>query len=730
MSHGRSSRARPERRPAPAAARRRGRGLGWAALGYGLAAAYLSWPLPLHLAGRVRAGGPWGEADSDLIAWILAWGAHALATDPIHLFQANIFHPAPDALAFSEHLLGLAPVSAPLFLLTGSARLAANATTLAVVWLTALLCFVAVRAWTGRADAAFLAGAVLAFAPLTAFAWNRVHVSAIHLLAPILYLSWRAAERPSASVLLGLALATAAQALAGVYVAYELAVLLAAFAPAVVVEARRRGRSGVAPLLAAAAGGLALAPIAPPYLRARAAGAIADYAAGAPTFAFDPPRFLGVVLESLPWAVLALAALGLLAPRRAPVGLRLGLLSVAVLGVLFAFGPEGPGPYAWAERWVPGFSSMRAPTRFLALPIVAVSSLAGLGAAWLLERVPRPRAAAALALAASAAVVLARPLPSFDVAPGGLGQDEIALATFLADRGEGRPVLDLPADNSPFDAAALLGTTRAMVASTLHWLPLVNGYSGHTPPSDRLLMTLAQRLPDDPRALDAIRALADPGWIAVHVGRDPAAVRRWAAAEASLGVAPPRRFGQILLYRLPGRRGELRRRLLRQLARSDDGSTLAGRPRLPLERPTGSLTLARPLPAPLAAGRLVWVWVDVRNRGRHTWPGLSARPEGTVGLSARWRDPATGRTVAESAWYPLGVDLAPGESVRAQVAVLVPAPGRYDLEVGLVQPGSGWLHGPGLERVVSPARVVAAGAGRGSGRRRGTAGAGAGAAAR
>ena len=43
--------------------------------------------------------------DGRLNAWILAWDAHALRHAPARLFDAPVFHPLPDALAFSENLL-------------------------------------------------------------------------------------------------------------------------------------------------------------------------------------------------------------------------------------------------------------------------------------------------------------------------------------------------------------------------------------------------------------------------------------------------------------------------------------------------------------------------------------------------------------------------------------------------------------------------------------------------
>jgi len=46
--------------------------------------------------------------------------SHALVTDPIHLFDANAFHPARLALAGSDHLLGTLPVAGPVYWFTGN----------------------------------------------------------------------------------------------------------------------------------------------------------------------------------------------------------------------------------------------------------------------------------------------------------------------------------------------------------------------------------------------------------------------------------------------------------------------------------------------------------------------------------------------------------------------------------------------------------------------------------
>jgi len=377
-----------------------------AALAYAAAVAYLSWPLlrapattlvdPL---GLPNPGGVWGRADLDLLVWILGWTSHALAVDPAAVFQANIFHPAPDTLASSEHLLGLAPLAMPVFRTTHNAVLAYNATVLGVVWLAAFCTFLLVRAWTGSAAAALLAGAAFAFGPQLTGSFVRLHVSAVHLFPLVVLLAWQAARAPRFVTLVALAAVTALQLASGVYVAFELAVLLLAFAPALLVEAWRARHLGIAVLAALAAGAVAVVPLALPYLRVRAAGtfpalpeAIADVASTAPS----PMQVGAWIARDLTWPVVALAVVGIVRSRRVRVHLRLGLVLVAALGAVLSAGTTLalipgtalPSLYELAMQALPGFAGMRASGRFIVLPLLAfyadmMGLLGGAVMAWL-----------------------------------------------------------------------------------------------------------------------------------------------------------------------------------------------------------------------------------------------------------------------------------------------------------------------------------------------------------
>lgn len=70
----------------------------------------LTWPQCLHL----RTQFAWHN-DPQFSIWRLAWIAHALRVDPHHLFDANIFYPARQTLAYSDATLLEGAVAAPLF---------------------------------------------------------------------------------------------------------------------------------------------------------------------------------------------------------------------------------------------------------------------------------------------------------------------------------------------------------------------------------------------------------------------------------------------------------------------------------------------------------------------------------------------------------------------------------------------------------------------------------------
>src|SRR5262249_58471005 len=104
--------------------------------------------------------------DCLLHVWTLAWDHHALATDPADVLNANIFYPHPRTLLYSDHLLGLAVLLAPLRLFTANPVLIHNLVTVAAPALAALALYALALALTGEPAAALVGALLYGFAPL------------------------------------------------------------------------------------------------------------------------------------------------------------------------------------------------------------------------------------------------------------------------------------------------------------------------------------------------------------------------------------------------------------------------------------------------------------------------------------------------------------------------------------------------------------------------------------
>src|SRR4030095_10947434 len=79
---------------------------------------------------------PADDPDGHLFMWTLAWDTHAFAHQPLSIFDANIFYPNRDSLAYSENLIGSALFAAPVLWLTANPVLAVNLVSL----LSCVLC--------------------------------------------------------------------------------------------------------------------------------------------------------------------------------------------------------------------------------------------------------------------------------------------------------------------------------------------------------------------------------------------------------------------------------------------------------------------------------------------------------------------------------------------------------------------------------------------------------------
>ena len=290
--------------------------------------------------------------DPLLTAAILEWNARHIPWSDAW-WQFPIFHPTPDTLAFSEHLLGLSVIASPLAWLTGNPLATYNLTTLLTFPLSAMAMFALVYYLTRNGVAAFLAGLAYGFAPYRIS--NLPHVQMLaSFWAPLALLGLHGYVdrhiRATDGIPLGAArlrpdkwlvlygAAWALQAAANGYALVFLSVLVGLWAVWFVIVPRRwAALAGIAAATVIAA--LPLAPILYTYITVhtrhgfeRSAGEMRAYSADVAAVLCAPQD-----LAVWGWMRVACRAEGELFP-----GVVLFAIAAAACYVAIARGPEGP----------------------------------------------------------------------------------------------------------------------------------------------------------------------------------------------------------------------------------------------------------------------------------------------------------------------------------------------------------------------------------------------------
>lgn len=252
----------------------------------------VTWPQCLHMWTRVAS-----HDDPLFSIWRLSWVAHALASDPRHLFDANIFYPAKRALAFSDAMILEGSLAAPLLWATVSPVAVYNFLLLGGIAASGLAMFVLARHLLGATLPALVSAAVFTMAPYRIEHFMHLELQWTMWVPLALWAYYRAAREGSWRLGLLGGLFMWLQVLASVYYGVFLAMSLAVFVPMSLAMQPRRVR----PALAGIAGGIVLAailtlPYAVPYLKnaaalgPRAVDEVARYSARPYDYLASPPQ--------------------------------------------------------------------------------------------------------------------------------------------------------------------------------------------------------------------------------------------------------------------------------------------------------------------------------------------------------------------------------------------------------------------------------------------------------
>lgn len=457
-------------------------------------AVVMTWPLAAGL-------GHLGRTTSDdgrYAIWNVAWVAHTLTEQPLQLFDANIFHPHPLTLAYSEINLVAGLIAIPGWLLTANPYVAHNLALLFAFSSSAVGAWLLARHLCGDGAAALPAAVAYAFCPY--FFGHSPHIQLLMGggIPLALLMVHRLAEQPSRARGAWLGLTLGVQALACAYYGI-LAGLMVGYAALFLAASRGLWRSRVfweGLGAGAVVSAVLVVPFFIPYLEiveggfARTLDDSRRYSANLASYLASPAHlhrplltlsnsllgrwnevlFPGVTALLLGGTGFVLALRGGAAGKVAGPVRETALLyaSLGALTIWASFGPDA-GLYTVLYEFIPLFSFLRAPSRFgVVIPLIL-----GIFAALALVRLPsRLRTRAGIAAALLTAVELnVLPFP-WERAP------VVPRPYQMLARLPKAPVAEFPFYGG---RVAFPLHTQYMLFSTSHWQPLVNGYSDHIP---------------------------------------------------------------------------------------------------------------------------------------------------------------------------------------------------------------------------------------------------------
>ena len=459
-----------------------------------------TWPLPAYATSAVAHD----RGDPLLVTWILWWTSHTVPLTNAW-WNAPAFYPSLGVLAFSENLLSLVPITAPIAHITGSPLLAYNAAFLLSYVFSGLGGYLLGFVLTRCHGASFVAAIAFAFAPyrlshtqhlqLLSSYWMPVAVAALHLYVTSPRWRW-------AVLFAG---AWALQALASGYYLFFLTTFVALWL-GWFVPGRLRLRQTLPLAVSWTAAGCLLAPLFLGYRAVHASYGFRRSPVEMVNYSADVAGLVSASSDSLLWGwlhapvsseseqfpgltlVLLFAVAAWHWRGRRPATTLAGneqdrkpLLfygATAALMWLLSLGPVPkiagaaigiPGPYAILAM-LPGFDGMRVPARFW---MVAVMCLAA-AAALVVARIPRKQWRIAVVVLSTTGMLLDAWPRAFPV---------VAAPGMRVTGGQARARLGLPLHESE---------TETMYGAIADRRPVFNGYSGYAAPQHAALRDLLE----------------------------------------------------------------------------------------------------------------------------------------------------------------------------------------------------------------------------------------------
>ena len=484
----------------------------------------LTFPLILHMGTELSDLG-----DPLLNTWVLAWDVHSLTTDPFNFFNTNMFYPfTKNTLAFSEHLFGDMILAFPIILITRNPILAHNVILILSFILSGYGMFCLINYYIRDKYSSFIGGIIFAFCTIRFAHIGHLQFLTVQWLPFVLLYLDKFLRRGDYKNLILLYVFFVLQILSSWYLAFFTTISLGAYASSLFMIDKDIRIYIFQPsyqrkwILFTFFVAIAIAPFAIPYMEVaqeygfiRNLDEISQYSADVGDYFLTPysnfiyGKFSDAFQTNRAWnehslfpgiSAIILAFYGILCVKRLRINNldKLGLiyagnkeqnvyLLILLLSVILSLGYplhffghviNIDLPYKFLYEYVPGFKSMRVPSRFGIIVMMSLSILAGYGLNKLLKNRNRKFIISFFILFLILAENLYIPIPSTAMPV----QQEIPdVYKWLANETDNSAIIEMPTGYFTQDGNNFWYDARYLYYSTYHWKYLVNGYSGFLP---------------------------------------------------------------------------------------------------------------------------------------------------------------------------------------------------------------------------------------------------------
>ena len=462
------------------------------------------------------------DGDPALNAWALNWVSHAIVNDPSNILNGNTFYPHPGAIKLSEHMFSLALINVLVRFFSDGPWVGYNVLIFLAYFLSAVGAYYFIYHVTQNRLAAFWGGVFWGFCFFRVHHTSHLQILSYQWLAFIALFIVKTRNTPNLTNASLLALFFVLQALTSWY----LAIIALAFSLVIFLANANCANWGKEQSLWFGWAGLVAAlPILPFVLaysgtlhdtslgeRAMHLGALADQVK--PLDFLIPPNatYIGSLIPNnkywiwqentlfIGYTAILLACIGLITAWRQNWRMALTGLLLIITGYIFAlgffsnvFGIKLP-LYFLAQK-ISFFSAIRAPQRFALLIYFGVMILSCYGLITILQKLRQKTRIAILAAVVCVFILEVYPIklpfgPVQPYAPSALDKE---IAKHSEHNNTKYKILHLPI----YTALPGYPTQEAtyMVDSTMHWNPILNGFSGAEPIGFKSDMLVLAQLP-------------------------------------------------------------------------------------------------------------------------------------------------------------------------------------------------------------------------------------------